>query len=91
MPSTGEILAFVSSPYYDLSTLASANSNEIWRQLTEDESKPLFNRATMSRNPPGSTFKVLLAMAALEEGIITTKETVTCRGGYQYGDRFFNF
>lgn len=88
-PSTGEILAFVSSPQYDLSTFASVISGDIWTTLSRDPNKPLFNRATMTRNPPGSTFKMIAAIAALEEGIITTENTYTCSGSFQFGNRSF--
>ena len=88
-PSTGEILALVSAPQYDLSKFASVTSNEIWNELSRDTTKPLFNRATMSRNPPGSTFKMMIAIAALEDKIITTSDYVTCGGGFLFGDKFF--
>lgn len=88
-PSTGEILAFVSAPEYNLQDFASVTSNEIWNKLNSDEDKPMFNRATMSIYSPGSTFKMLSALAALEEGIIDTNYRVNCGGGYQFGDRFF--
>lgn len=88
-PSTGEVLAFVSAPDYKLSDFASVTSQDIWANLRKDEEKPLFNRATMSINPPGSTHKMLSALAALEEGIITTSDYVNCPGGFQFGNRFF--
>ncbi|MEJ5351408.1 MAG: penicillin-binding protein 2 [Melioribacteraceae bacterium] len=88
-PSTGEILAFLSSPQYDLSDFASVTSNEVWKKLNSDENRPLFNRATMSIYSPGSTFKMVSALAALEEGIIDTNYRTYCGGGFQYGDRFF--
>lgn len=88
-PSTGEILAFVSAPEYNLQDFASVTSSEIWNKLNSDDDKPMFNRATMSIYSPGSTFKMLSALAALEEGIIDTNYRVSCGGGYQFGDRFF--
>ncbi len=88
-PETGEVIAFVSSPYFDLAALSASNSSKTWSKLTQDENKPLFNRVTMSRNPPGSTFKMITAIAGLEEGVIDTHEKFNCPGGYQYGDRFF--
>ncbi len=88
-PATGEILAFVSAPTYDLSKFASVTSSDIWNELSTDEEKPLFNRATMSINPPGSTFKMLEALAALEEGLVSPSYSINCPGGYQFGDRFF--
>ncbi|PKL88753.1 MAG: penicillin-binding protein 2 [Ignavibacteriae bacterium HGW-Ignavibacteriae-2] len=88
-PETGEILAFVSSPEFNLDQLSSLASGKVWQKLTTDKDKPLFNRATMSSNPPGSTFKMITAIAALEEGVITPEFTINCSGGYQYGNRFF--
>ncbi|MDH7604686.1 MAG: penicillin-binding transpeptidase domain-containing protein, partial [Melioribacter sp.] len=88
-PSTGEILALLSSPQYDLAEFATVTSNEVWKKLNSDENKPLFNRATMSIYSPGSTFKMVSALAALEEGIIDTNYRAYCGGGFQYGDRFF--
>jgi len=88
-PSTGEILALVSAPQYDLSKFASITSNEIWNELRRDTTKPLFNRATMSRNPPGSTFKMMIAIAALEDKIITTSDYITCGGGFLFGNKYF--
>lgn len=88
-PSTGEVLAFVSAPDFNLSDFTSVTSQDIWTNLRIDEDKPLFNRATMSINPPGSTHKMLSALAALQEGIITTSDYINCSGGYQFGNRFF--
>ncbi|MGK9367784.1 penicillin-binding protein 2 [Melioribacter sp. Ez-97] len=88
-PSTGEILAMVSSPMYDLENFSSMNFSKVWKELNEDEDKPLFNRATMSIYSPGSTFKMVAAIAGLEEGIITEKTRFFCNGGYYFGDRFF--
>jgi penicillin-binding protein 2 len=88
-PETGEIIAFVSAPEYDLSTFASFTSGNQWKELISDPDKPMFNRASMSQLPPGSTFKMIGAVAALEEGIIDTNFTLNCGGGFQFGNRFF--
>lgn len=88
-PATGEVLAFVSAPEFNLEDFASVTSQDIWANLMQDEDKPLFNRATMSINPPGSTHKMMSALAALEEGAIDTNFTVHCGGGFQFGNRFF--
>lgn len=88
-PSTGEIIAFVSSPQYDLSKFASVTSSEFWDSLRTDKKKPIFNRATQSIYPPGSTFKMLAALAALDAGIIDENYSIYCGGGYQFGDRYF--
>ncbi|TSA28222.1 MAG: penicillin-binding protein 2 [Ignavibacteriales bacterium] len=88
-PSTGEIIAFLSAPQYDLQDFAKVTTNEVWRDLNNNPDKPMFNRASMSTFAPGSTFKMISAIAALEEGIIDTNFKVTCGGGYQFGDRYF--
>jgi len=88
-PSTGEILAFVSAPQYDLNDFAKVTSNEIWHKLNNDVDRPMFNRATMSIYSPGSTFKIVSAVAALEDGIIDTTFRLTCAGGFQFGNRYF--
>jgi penicillin-binding protein 2 len=88
-PVTGEILAFVSAPYFDLDELSASPGFSKWTELSQSAEKPLFNRATMTNNPPGSTFKMITAIAGLEEGIIDKNFSVNCRGGYKYGDRTF--
>ncbi len=88
-PSTGEILAFVSAPQFNLEDFASVTSRKAIVALSNDENKPLFNRASKSIYPPGSTYKMIAALAALEEGIITKDYSVNCKWGYQYGNRFF--
>ena len=88
-PESGDILAFVSAPPYDLSKFASVTSGEVWNELKQDTTKPLFNRATMSRNPPGSTYKMVIALAALDNGLISTSDYVNCTGSFFFGDRSF--
>ncbi|MEV5547861.1 penicillin-binding transpeptidase domain-containing protein [Streptomyces sp. NPDC052309] len=69
-PATGRILAVVSTPSYDPSSLTDANTaGEAWQKLTKDEDKPLTNRALRQPLPPGSTFKLVVAAAALEDGL----------------------
>jgi len=87
-PSTGEILALVSAPEYDLSQFAYVTTKDFLNQLYSDKDKPMFNRATMSVKPPGSTFKLLAAVAALDMGVITKETTIYCGGGFTFG-RFF--
>lgn len=87
-PSTGEVLVMASSPTYDLNEFSYFTPKEYIKQLYTDPSKPLFNRATMAAHPPGSTFKVLCAITALEAGLIDETYTYSCGGGFTYG-RFF--
>lgn len=87
-PATGEILAILSSPQYDLTRFAYVTSREFLNKLYQDKDKPLFNRATMSVKPPGSTFKLLAAVAALDMGVITPETKIYCGGGFTFG-RYF--
>jgi penicillin-binding protein 2 len=88
-PKTGEILAMASAPDYDLSEFSYVTSKEYLQKLYNDPDKPFFNRATMAANPPGSTFKIMEAVAALNSGVITTATTFTCRGGQEFYGRYF--
>lgn len=87
-PKTGEILALVSAPDYDLNQFSYITTKEFLNELYNDPDKPSFNRATMSLKPPGSTFKMLSAIAALDMGVITRSTTIFCGGGFTFG-RFF--
>lgn len=75
-PSTGDVLAMVSYPSYDNNRLSGTVDTEYWKQLNSDQSKPLYNRATQARTAPGSTFKMVTATAALEEGILTPSTSI---------------
>jgi penicillin-binding protein 2 len=88
-PNSGEILALVSAPEYELSQFSYLTSKDFLNSLYNDNRKPLFNRAVSSINPPGSTFKMVAAIAALDMGIITTSSRYNCKGGVDFG-RFFN-
>ena len=88
-PDDGGVLAMVSKPDYDPSDFSGVTPADVWNELNNDPDKPLFNRATMTLYPPGSTFKMVLAAAALEDGIIDKNWHVTCPGGFRYGNRFF--
>lgn len=76
---TGEVLALASYPTYDLSTF-----NEDYDELVNDQRLPMFNRATQGIYAPGSTFKMVTAVAALESGIITPSSIIQDRGIYTY-------
>ncbi len=88
-PNNGEVLALVSKPDFDPSVFSGVTSSEIWTRLNTDPDKPLFNRATMTRYPPGSAFKMLIAAAALEEGIIDEHYRITCGGAFRFGKKVF--
>ncbi|MFA7325501.1 MAG: penicillin-binding protein 2 [Candidatus Kapaibacterium sp.] len=88
-PSTGEILAMASSPTFDLTEFSGKISSSYYNSLMTDPDKPFLDRTVNSEYPPGSSWKMLIALAGLEEGVITETSHFTCNGGYQYGNRFF--
>ena len=75
-PKTGKILGVVSTPSYDPSVL-SAGDSDAWKKLTKDAEKPMTNRAMRQPLPPGSTFKLVVAAAALEDGLYASVDTKT--------------
>ena len=85
----GGVLAMLSKPDYPLEAFSGVTPPEIWRALNSDEAKPLFNRATLTRYPPGSTYKMILAVAALERKIVSPSWQVTCTGAYRFGNKTF--
>jgi penicillin-binding protein 2 len=82
-PSSGEILAFVSAPSYDPNLLTGSDLRENWGRLRSDTTNPLYNRPLMARYPPGSIFKLAIALAALNEGTITPETYYGCGGGFK--------
>lgn len=77
-PQTGEILCLVSSPSYDPNLLVGRSIKTNYPILTKDSLKPLFNRATMAQYPPGSIFKTIQALIAMQEGVITENSGFSC-------------
>ncbi|MDX2189106.1 MAG: penicillin-binding protein 2 [Bacteroidota bacterium] len=77
-PSTGEVLAFVSSPYYDPNSLTGENFSQNYNALVRDSLKPLFNRALMAQYPPGSVFKTINGLYALKRKLIDTNTIFPC-------------
>jgi len=85
-PATGDILAFVSSPTYDPNKLRiSKERGEEAQKIARDSLKPFFNRAIMARYPPGSTFKLLVGLIALQEEVVQPEFGISCPGYYSYG------
>lgn len=85
-PSTGEILAMVSSPGYDPNELSiSRTRGDAFARLQMDTLNPLFDRSLMAMYPPGSIFKPILSLVALQDGIIHANKTVYCSGAYYAG------
>jgi len=81
-PSTGEVLAFVSAPYYDPSLLVGRVRESNYRTLKSDSLEPLFNNAIMALYPPGSTFKTVNGIIGLHEGVISPSTAFGCQMGY---------
>ena len=84
-PSTGEILALVSSPTYDPSMLVGRKRSANFAALSKDPLKPLFDRPMMAQYPPGSTFKTAQALVLQQEGIITPNTAYGCQQGFHAG------
>lgn len=84
-PSTGEILAIVSSPSYDPNLLVGRVRSKNYGFLRDDPYKPLFNRALMATYPPGSTFKLVMALFGQQEGVLFPETRYPCHGGYPPG------
>ena len=87
---TGEVLAMASHPVFDPNLFARGIKTEEWNSLSEDPLHPLNNRAIQGQYPPGSTFKVILAAAALEKGLITPATRFSCSGGLPFGNHVFH-
>jgi len=79
-PSTGEILVMVSSPSYDPNLLVGRVRSKNFARLNQDTLKPLFNRAIQAQYPPGSTFKTINTLIALQEGVLHTYTRYGCNG-----------
>jgi penicillin-binding protein 2 len=88
-PRNGEVLAFVSSPDYKLEDFSGRIPVDVWNALRDDQDFPLYNRCSMAAYPPGSTFKMLVAAAALEEGIIDIDTRIHCPGSYMLAGQEF--
>jgi penicillin-binding protein 2 len=88
-PRNGEVLAFVSKPTFDPNLFVDGIDADSWRELNEDLDKPLLNRALRGTYPPGSTFKPLMAMAALNSGKRGPSVVIQDNLTYSFGGRTF--
>lgn len=84
-PSTGEVLALVSSPTYDPNLLVGRVRGKNYQALKNDKTLPLYDRSIMAAYPPGSTFKPTQGLIFREEGIVTENTPFPCSGGFVYG------
>ena len=89
-PKTGEILAMASMPAYDPNDFSLGIDQATWQRLNDDPEKPLHNRPLQGRYAPGSIFKLVVAVAALEEGIVESDFSVQCNGAKRFYDRFYH-
>ncbi len=88
-PNTGQVLALVSSPAFDSNAFVGGLSRKDWQTLITDPRHPLAHKAIQGEYPPGSIFKIVTAMAGLEEGIIDQNTVFFCPGRYRLGNRVF--
>ena len=89
-PTTGEVLALASTPNFDPTTFSKRLSGKEWNALINDPLKPFQNRALQGQYPPGSTYKIVTALAALEERVITPTTSFYCNGTLPFGNRVFH-
>ena len=87
---TGDILSMVSTPSFDPNVFKQDDGEEYINNLRKDIAKPFMNKAIEGLYPPGSTFKIVVALAGLESGAITPKEKIFCPGYWDYGDRRYH-
>ncbi len=88
-PRNGEVLTYTSLPSYDPNDFAAGIDRVTWAALNADKLRPLQNRVIQGRYSPGSTFKIVIATAALEEGLATPDFRVTCGGGANFFGRYY--
>ena len=88
-PATGHILALVSSPSFDQNLFVGGITHEHWDTLISNPFRPMSNRAIQGEYPPGSTYKIITALAGLEEGVIDDRTVLHCPGYYRFGNRVY--
>jgi penicillin-binding protein 2 len=91
-PRTGEVLALVSAPSFDVNRFTGGIAASYYDSLRVDPRRPLYNKALQGQYPPGSTFKLATTVLGLEKGLVRMNDhmPVTCTGGLQYGSRYFH-
>ncbi|MCL5778776.1 penicillin-binding protein 2 [Limibaculum sp. FT325] len=88
--TSGDLLALASNPTFEPNLFVQGISQTDYGALTQNDHRPLHNKWASGMYPPGSTFKMVVALAALEAGVIRPGDRVFCNGGYQLGDRRFH-
>lgn len=89
-PDSGDVLACVTYPGYDNNRLANDMDSEYYTKLNNDKTSPFYNKATQEVTAPGSTFKMVSATAGVMEGVISTVDTITCKGKFDLVDTPIN-
>jgi len=84
----GEVLAFVSRPTFDPALFARGVSSDEWRELIDNPQRPMTNKVLRGQYPPGSTFKMVVALAALEDGTVTPSTKYECDGSFKLGNSY---
>lgn len=90
MKTNGEILAWVSGPSFDPNEFSTGISTQLWSKLINDPDRPLRNKVIQDHNSPGSTFKPLIALAALNENVLSPQTVVACPGSFRFGSRTYH-
>ena len=88
-PATGDVLCMASSPAYNQNDFIGGISHKKWQALQQDPGHPMTNKAIQGEYPPASTYKIITAIAGLEEGVINIHTTRFCSGRYKYGNRIY--
>ncbi|NQT24433.1 penicillin-binding protein 2, partial [candidate division KSB1 bacterium] len=88
-PNNGEVLAMISRPGLDLMRFASTTNLSFWQDILTDTTHPMMNRAIQSQLPPGSTYKIVSALAALSDPSFNPQDTIICHGAYYLGRKRF--
>lgn len=83
---TGDLIALVSNPSFDANTFSRGLTTEEWKYLSTNDHRPLINKVVAGQYSPGSTFKPVVALAALEHGVISPEQTIHCPGSYRLGN-----
>lgn len=88
-PSNGDVLVMASTPSFDQNDFIGGISSKKWKKLLADEDRPMSNKCIQGEYPPASTYKVITALAGLEEGVVDLNTRSFCSGQYQFGNRAY--
>ncbi len=89
-PKTGEVLGFMSKPSFNPNAFVNGISADAWRQLADNKDHPMLDRVLQSQYPPGSTFKIMTAIAALESGAVKPEDKLNCPSTFRLGRHVFH-